>query len=144
MSRHPQRETKALNHTEHLPLSRPLTGGHWAALHSLAWLGKSWVSTDRKPPSAFLWRQAAALEQPLVFSGSQALAPLHTTMLLARLVLLLLLQSSLHLRNEHLFLDRGQYAGATVMAHQTKKMPVLVTLLLRCTAVIFNSPSLTK
>lgn len=54
MSRHPQRETKALNHTEHLPLSRPLTGGHWAAPHSLARLGKSWVSTDRKPPSAFL------------------------------------------------------------------------------------------
>lgn len=49
-----------------------------------AWLGTAWVSTDRKPPSAFLQTAvaaAAALQQPLVFSGSQAFASLHTTML---------------------------------------------------------------
>lgn len=41
MSRHPQRETKALNHTEHLPLSRPSLVGNWATLHSLARLGSA-------------------------------------------------------------------------------------------------------
>lgn len=38
-SRHPQRETKALNHTEHLPLSRPAPLG--AGQHCTARLGSA-------------------------------------------------------------------------------------------------------